>query len=89
MTPLDKRARRAWHLAILTVAVVGDEDPLRRRWLREAIAWQRHGHRQRPYRYVPVQVDRDDEGNRRAPYMLQGLSKAERRAHIRAAVRAA
>lgn len=83
---IGMRARRAWHLAILATAGVGDEDPLRRRWLRDAIAWQQRTHAH-PNRYVPV--DHDRRGDPRVPYRLAGLSRAERRRHIRESVRGA
>lgn len=82
MTSPDVRARRAWHLALLATTAVGCDDPLRGRWLREAVAWMRDRERQRRGRYVPV-----GERDFRPPDRIRGLTRAEMRRHIRESVR--
>jgi hypothetical protein len=85
MTPAEKRGRRAWHRAILTVA---PDRPLVEPWIgwtRAALAWSRDIERRRVSRYKRLEVKRADQ---RPPGRLVGLrTRGERREAIRAAVR--
>jgi hypothetical protein len=85
MTLADKRARRAWHRAILATCEGRELDALHRGWLLAARAWARDLERRRVGRYQRIERERSEH---RPAGVLAGLrTRGERRAAIRAAVR--
>jgi hypothetical protein len=85
VTPAEKRARRAWHRAILAVAPDRPTVEPWTTWHRAALAWHRDIERRRIGRYKRLELERSDQ---RPTGRLVGLrTRGERRAAIRAAVR--